>query len=119
MAKFKPKKHDFTMYKNTTHDEIMRFRDNHGNIIDLTGSTARMEIKTDITDVEPLHTLTTENGGLIIDVELGKLIIHVDTVDETYAGKYDIIVWDSSGDKQMPIAPSKIKVVSVNTSLGG
>lgn len=119
MAKFKPVKHNFTMYENTTHDEIMRFRDKHGNIIDLTGNTARMEIKSNIDDEEPIHILTTENGGLIIDVELGKFTIHVDTVTEDYAGGYDVIFFDSDGEKQMPIAPSKIKIVSVNTSTGG
>lgn len=40
----------------------------YGLPIDLTGSTARMQVKAKPTDTVSLFELTTENGGIVIDV---------------------------------------------------
>ena len=48
---------------------------------DLTGVTARMQVRGKITDVEVIDELTTENGGIIIDNALKTITILVSATD--------------------------------------
>ena len=50
---------------------------------DLTGWTARMQLRLDIDDTEILHELTTENGGILIDGANGKISLFISDTDST------------------------------------
>ena len=69
--------------------------------IDLTGYTARGEIKTDIRGAL-LATLTTENGGIVIDPLLGKVTLWCPRVQSRTwpsnikKGVFDVELYDSS-----------------------
>lgn len=118
MLKFKPVKHPITLYENTDHEDSLRFRDKYKNIVNLTGFTARMEIRTDVEDDgDPILLLTTENGGLVIDADLGKITIVISDVIEDYVGVYDLILFDPDDNKIKPIKTSAVKVVAGVTSL--
>jgi len=62
--------------------------------VDLTGCTARMQIRADITSTTPLITLTTENGGITLGDTAGTIELYIsdaDTADITWtAGVYDL-----------------------------
>ena len=49
----------------------------------LTGYTARMQIKADIDSTNVLHLLTTEDGGISIDGVNGKISLYISDTDST------------------------------------
>lgn len=65
-------------------------------ILDLTGCTARMQIRLKVKDANILHSLTTENGGIEIEVLTGKISILISAEDtalfEFKTGVYDLEV---------------------------
>ena len=76
----------------------IEYLDTDGEIIDLTDYTAKMQVRRspeaeDEADIE----LTTENGGLIIDVEDGTITINITdaqtfALDENYEGTWDLFL---------------------------
>jgi len=114
---FKPVKVPLKAYEGVTFEKALRFRDSHNNIIPLTGFTARLEVRLsadDNTEEGVLLALTTENGGLIVNGELGKLTILVDNPILGYNGVYDIFLYRNS-NTYYPILPSPFKVASTVT----
>lgn len=70
--------------------------------VDLTGCTARMQIRSDIASATPLVTLTTENGGIALGGVAGTIEIII-TAAATAAftwttGVYDLEVVLANGD---------------------
>lgn len=65
-------KYDFTIEQGTTYEDDFTWRVDDGSdpptgpIINLTGCTARMQIRPTISDATIIQELTTENGGIII-----------------------------------------------------
>jgi len=56
----------------------------NGTAIDITGFTARMQIRKTISSTEIIHELTTENGGIILGGG-GAFVIYIsDSVTETF-----------------------------------
>jgi hypothetical protein len=84
------------------------------NPLDITGYTARMQIKRLITDAEPMIELTTENGGIIIQDEdvLGRISIFM-SAEQTSGiptnGVYDIEI--ISADELVVERPLKGKFI--------
>jgi hypothetical protein len=106
--------------KGKTYTDTWTFKDKHGEIIDRTGWTARIEIRSEIpgTDAEPadasvLVTLTTENGGITINGGTVHITIDAETTADFAVGSY---VWDLElirpGDGFIPyiMEPSSFKV---------
>jgi hypothetical protein len=64
--------------------------------VDLTGCTARMQIRSEITSATILVTLTTENGGIILGGAAGTIELFIDPVATAAitwtAGVYDLEV---------------------------
>jgi len=109
---FKPVKVPLKAYEGVTFEKALRFRDSHNNIIPLTGFTARLEVRLSAEDNTPegvLLELTTENDGLVIDAELGKVSIIVENPLLEYNGSYDIFLYRGS-KTYYPILPSPFKV---------
>lgn len=68
---------------------------------DLTGHTARMQVRRTIDSSSPLVTLTTENGRISIDGEAGQITLSMSdevTSTITSSGVYDLEIIDSSGN---------------------
>lgn len=67
---------------------------------DLTGHTARMQVRRTIDSSTPMITLTTENGGITLMGEEGKIIISMtdeQTAALTSSGVYDLEIIDGGG----------------------
>ena len=119
MASFKPQKHKLEMWENTTHKESMQFLDKNDQLIDITGYTAKMTIKDEI-DGDEILTLDTETltgSRLIIDEDISKFTIYIETVLEDYVGVYDVFFWDALGQKHKPIDVSPVKIFPAVTDL--
>ena len=70
---------------------------------DLTGYTARMQIRRTVESSTPMLSLTTENNGIIINPgtennEIELLISDEDTATLTTSGVYDLEIIDDSGN---------------------
>lgn len=70
--------------------------------VDLTGCTARMQMRGEITDAAPLVTLTTENNGIVLGGVAGTIILQI-TATATAAfvwttSVYDLEIQFPSGD---------------------
>lgn len=58
---------DLTIYKGSTYSKLFQWKTGTpATPVDLTGCTARMQIRKRVTDTEILESLTTENGMLTI-----------------------------------------------------
>ena len=70
--------------------------------IDLTGCTARMQVRSEVESPTVLLELTTANGGIVIDGPAGKMTLHIspaDTASVTWeGGVWDLEVVHPSGD---------------------
>lgn len=69
-------------------------------VTDLTGYTARMQIRSDITSDTILFSLTTENGGITIGDAAGTVDYYISDTDTS------AIDWDSAVYDTELIAPS-------------
>lgn len=70
-------------------------------VYDLTGHTARMQVRRTIDSSAVIISLTTENGGIQIDGDDGKITIIMSdsqTAALTSSGVYDLEIEDPSGN---------------------
>ena len=109
-----PIKRDIVAFEGVTCELALYVRDKYQNNIDLTGCTAKMQIRSDIDSEEIILELSTEGGDednfLEITDELGKIRLYIETVLPEYAGVYDLNLYSPSGKKYKPIKQSKFKV---------
>lgn len=99
------------------------FSDEHGNITNLSGYTARMEIRTEYPttlseagDADVLVRLDTDNGGIVIDGPKGQLHIVIEaavtaTFPEASSYVYEPELITPSGEVEDFIAPSSFVVL--------
>lgn len=82
-----------------TYIEAFTFLDDAGNPIDFAGATARMQVRTHVSDASPLLTLTT-GSGITIDTGTGTITLRIEAaVTATLTpGHYDLLVTLGSGD---------------------
>lgn len=70
--------------------------------VNLTGCTARMQIRSSVTSPTELLELTTENGGITLGGVVGTIVILIepsDTVGQAWrTGVYDLEIIFGSGD---------------------
>lgn len=76
-------------------------------IVDLTGCTARAQIREKIADATPVLTLTTENGGIALGDVAGTIDLFI-ADDETspidwLSGVWDLEVIHPGGDVSRPV----------------
>jgi hypothetical protein len=67
-------KHNFTIDKGATFERVLLYTDVNDLAIDLTGFTARMQIRP-YYGKTVTYELTTENGAITIDALLGKITL--------------------------------------------
>lgn len=64
-----PARINFRLYPDATFTEVALLRDDDDLPIDLSGRTARMHIRRDRDDEDPIFELTTENNGITLGVD--------------------------------------------------
>ncbi len=76
--------------------------------VDLTGATARAQIRTELAAPTVLHELTTENGGIALNAVPGGVDLFISAVDTAAftweAAVYDLEIVLSNGDVRRLLA---------------
>jgi hypothetical protein len=91
----KPAALDLTIYQGTTYNKSFQWKTGAPALpVDLTGCTARMHIRKQLKDVEPVLQLTTENDRIVLTLPLeGKFEIRL-TAAETALLTFTQAVYD-------------------------
>jgi hypothetical protein len=94
---------NFEVDQNATFSFVVEYKDNNETAIDLTGASAKMQVRDVKGGTKLAVTLTSPSGGIVINGPLGKLTV---TLTPTQTNKlfypksvYDIMVVDSNGNK--------------------
>ena len=94
---------NFEVDQNATFSFVVEYKDDNGNAIDLTGASAKMQVRDVKGGTKLAVTLTSPSGGIVINGPLGKLTV---TLTPTQTNKlfypksvYDIMVVDSNANK--------------------
>lgn len=120
-----PLKYDITKYKGETLLQNFMLRDKYDNPLDLTGFTAKMQVRLSVNDgddaenpLDPIFELTTENGGILIDPDSGSITLYVDRLEAPLNGVYDVFIFDTQGSSTLFISPkSKFRVLESVTNV--
>lgn len=98
----KPAKHNITIYQGATLRDVTTWKSgNPATPVDLTGCTARMQVREKVESVSPLLSLTTENGGIALGGVAGTVTINI-SAEATAAltwksGVYDLEIEFADG----------------------
>jgi len=94
---------NFEVDQNTTFSFIVEYKDNNGLPIDLTGATAKMQVRDTKGGSKLAFTLTSPAGGITITPLLGKLSIKMTPTQTSKLfypkSSYDIMITDSNTNK--------------------
>jgi len=94
---------NFEVDQNATFSFIVEYKDNDGLPIDLTGSTAKMQVRDTKGGSRLAFSLTSPAGGIVITPLLGKLTIKITPTQTNKLfypkSSYDIMVTDSNANK--------------------
>jgi len=94
---------NFEVDQNATFTFIVDYRDNNGNAIDLTGASAKMQVRDGKGGAKLAVTLTSPSGGIVIDPTNGRLTIKMTPTQTNKLfypkSSYDVMVVDSNGNK--------------------
>jgi hypothetical protein len=88
-----PAKLKFTIYQGATFRKRLTWTAPAGTAIDLTGCTARMQVRSEVDSPTALLSLTTENGGITLGGVLGTIDLYVSD-EATGAIAWEGGVWD-------------------------
>ncbi|WP_270175218.1 hypothetical protein [Diaphorobacter sp. ED-3] len=88
-----PAKLKFTIYQGATFRKRLMWKAPDGTPIDLSGCTARMQVRAEVESPTVLLSLTTENGGLTLGGAAGTVDLYVSDEDAG-AITWDAGVWD-------------------------
>lgn len=105
---------NLTIYQGATFRSLSTWKSGTPSLpVDLTGCTARMQIRPTIASTTVYVTLTTENGGITLGDDAGTVAVFIsdeDTAAFTWAtGFYDLEIEFPSGDVRRLLA-GKVKV---------
>jgi len=86
--------YDFTLEQGATFSKVLTWKDENGDPINLTGYTARMQLRRYPGDSELVAELTTENGGIALGGAAGTITLTIAATEteeiDTAEGKYDL-----------------------------
>lgn len=90
-----PARYTFRAYQGQTWEEAITINNPDGTPVDLTGYTARMHVRGDISDAEPILILDDDNGRLVVsDAAAGELTLLVAAEDMAELPLFfDVQVW--------------------------
>jgi hypothetical protein len=83
---------DLAIYQGATFTKVFSWTEN-GSLKDLTAFTARMQIRAKKADADPLHSMTTENGGIALGGALGTVTLNI-TATATAGFNFASAVYD-------------------------
>lgn len=69
--------YNITIEQGATYSQVMTWRDSNNALVNLTGYTARMQIRTDYAATTSVLVLTTENGMITLGGALGTITLNV------------------------------------------
>jgi hypothetical protein len=94
---------NFEVDQNATFSFIVEYKDNNGLPINLTGATAKMQVRDTKGGDKLAFSLTSPSGGIIIDPLNGKLTIKITPTQTNKLfypkSSYDIMITDSNANK--------------------
>jgi hypothetical protein len=94
---------NFEVDQNATFSFIVEYKDNNGLPINLTGATAKMQVRDTKGGAKLAFSLTSPSGGIIIDPLNGKLTIKITPTQTNKLfypkSSYDIMITDSNANK--------------------
>ena len=94
---------NFEVDQNATFSFVLEYKDNNGNAIDLTGASAKMQVRDTAGGTTLAVTLTSPSGGITIDPANGKLTVKLTPTQTTKLfypkSSYDIMLIDSNANK--------------------
>jgi hypothetical protein len=94
---------NFEVDQNATFSFIVEYKDNNGLPINLTGATAKMQVRDQKGGTKLAFSLTSPSGGIVIDPTNGKLTIKMTPTQTSKLfypkSSYDIMVTDSNANK--------------------
>ncbi len=88
-----PAKLKLTIYQGATFRKRLVWKSPSGTPIDLTGCTARMQVRAEVESAVVLLNLTTENGGITLGGATGVIEL-LSAPTETATMEWDGGVWD-------------------------
>lgn len=92
---------EMVIEQGATYRQIFEWRDENGNLIDVTGMTAKMQIRRSYDNPAPMVTLTDSTGITLGGVAGTVLVVITDEITQTLspsvAGVYDIELYSSDG----------------------
>ena len=93
-------RYDTICDQGATYERVVILRDSAAGLVDLTGATAKMQLRNTATGAVVIKELTTENGGIILGGGTGTISLFISAVDTALiaAGNYvyDILVINGS-----------------------
>jgi hypothetical protein len=94
---------NFEVDQNATFSFILEYKDDNDNAIDLTGASAKMQIRDTKGGSKLAVTLTSPSGGITINGPTGTLNIKITPTQTNKLfypkSSYDVMVVDSNGNK--------------------
>ena len=85
--------YDFEIEQGADYDKPLVWKDSTGNPVNLTGYTARMQLRPSVSSETVLLELTTKNGGITLGGATGKITLHfteANTSPLVKGGVYDL-----------------------------
>lgn len=85
--------YNFEIEQGTDYDKPTVWKDSTGNPVNLTGYTARMQLRPSVSSETILLELTTENGGITLGGATGEITLHFtesNTSPLVKGGVYDL-----------------------------
>lgn len=72
-----PGKYNLRIYCGSTFDKVITWKDENNNLVNLTGWTARLQMRATIGADNPFMTLTTGNGGITLGGAAGTISLMI------------------------------------------
>lgn len=92
---------DLYIEQGATYDQPFVWKDGNGNPVNITGYTARMQIRKSVSATSVIIELTTENGRITLGGAAGTIDLLIDADDtaalEQFAGVYDLELESNTG----------------------
>jgi hypothetical protein len=94
---------NFEVDQNATFSFVVEYKDENDNAIDLSGASAKMQVRDTKGGAKLAVTLTSPSGGITIDGPNGKLTVKMTPTQTNKIfypkSSYDLMVIDSNGNK--------------------
>lgn len=105
--------YNFTIEQGTTFRRTLTLKDAAGDPVDLTGYTARMQIRAEVESTSVMLSLTTQNGGISLGGVAGTIelfISDINTSTVTTEGVYDLEIVDGSNNEVTRVLKGKVRL---------